>query len=72
MQNPPQELSRQELWRGKEQMKTQSAEKSKGETEKKKRDLTRLVVFIVEKQTNIIQQVNYSVNSTNFFFPQLL
>lgn len=36
MQNPPQELSRQELWRGKEQMKTQSAEKSKGETEKKK------------------------------------
>lgn len=37
MQNPPQELSRQELWRGKEQMKTQSAEKSKGETEKKKK-----------------------------------
>lgn len=48
-------------------MKTQSAEKSKGDTEKK-RNLTRLAVFIVRKQTNSVQQVNYSVNSTNFFF----
>lgn len=44
-----------------EQMKTQSDENSKSKNEK-------LVVFIVEKQTNSVQQVNYSVNSTNFFF----
>lgn len=51
-------------------MKTPSNENKKGKTAKG--SLTCLVVFIVEKQIKSVQPVNYSVNSTKFFFPQLL